>query len=180
MQKVNISNPLIISTPLPAWLDLVLFKLSWIALVVFQSEALLPVLSIIVLRILTWGEISRFMPIIALTFISGLVMDSLLTVVGVFVFPLLSPLGLLPSWLILLWLSFAMTLPRGFLFLSRWHWLAQSGIGVTAGCAGYFAGYLLNAVTFGFSLVITLGIVAVLWAAFVPLMYKFINALLNK
>jgi len=173
---VNISNPPIISTPLPAWLDLVLFKLSWIALVVFQSEALLPVLSIIVLRALTWREISRFIPIIALTFIAGLIMDLILTLVGVFVFPS----AFLPTWLIFLWLSFAMTLPRGFLFVSRWHWLGQSAIGVVAGCVGYFAGYLLNAVSFGFSLVFTLLIIALLWAAFVPLMYKINKALLNR
>ena len=176
MQKVNISNPLIISRPLPAWLDLVLFKLSWIALVVFQAEALLPVLSIIVLRALTWREITRFIPIIALTFFAGLVMDSILTVVGVFVFPS----AFLPAWLIFLWLSFAMTLPRGFLFVSRWHWFGQSAIGVVAGCAGYFAGYLLNAVTFGFSLVFTMLIIALLWAAFVPVMYKINKALLNR
>ncbi|MDG1852338.1 MAG: DUF2878 family protein, partial [Gammaproteobacteria bacterium] len=72
---------------LPAWVDLVLFKLTWVGLVIFQSQAVFPVVALIALKILTWPGIIRALPIVVLTFVSGLVMDSLLMVSGVFVFP---------------------------------------------------------------------------------------------
>lgn len=173
--NVNISKSLLPGMVIPAWFDLVLFKLSWIALVVYQADALVPVLCIIAFKILSWRDISTYLPIILLIFVSGLLMDSVLTVVDVFVFPTV----FLPSWLILLWLSFAMTLPRGFLFISRWNPFAQAAIGAVAGCAGYLAGYLLNAVTFSFPLLITMALIALLWAGFVPLMYM-LNDVFSK
>lgn len=173
--NVNISKPLFPAIAIPAWFDLVLFKLSWIALVVYQADALVPVLCIIAFKALSWRDVSHFLPIILLIFVSGLLMDSVLTVLDVFVFPS----GFLPSWLILLWLSFAMTLPRGFLFVSHWHPFAQAGIGVVGGCAGYLAGYLLSAVTFSFPLMMTMALIAALWAGFVPLMYM-LNDVFSK
>ncbi len=161
---------------LPSWVDLLLFKLTWVGLVVFQSQALFPVIAVIGLKLLTWPGIMRALPIVVLTFISGLLMDSLLMVFGVFVFPS----TYLPLWLILLWLSFALTLPRGFSFIMRWHPLAQSVIGIVAGCLGYFAGYLMGAVSYGLSITSTMLLLAVLWAGFVPLMVQCEEWMLRK
>ena len=176
MQDVNISYPVITNKHAPVWLDLILFKLSWIALVVFQSQALIPVLGILALKIFFWPEISRFVPIIVLTFIAGIVMDSLLIVLGVFIFPA----KLLPLWLVMLWAALSLTLPRGFSFMQHFHPLLQSCIGMMAGCVGYFSGYLLKAVSFGFPLLITMGIIALLWAILVPSLFKISSSLLKN
>lgn len=161
---------------LPAWVDLVLFKVTWVCLVVFQSQAVFPVIAVIALKLLTWPNIIRALPVVVLTFVSGLLMDSALMVSGVFVFTS----DYLPIWLILLWLSFALTLPRGFSFISRWHPLAQSAIGIVAGCLGYFAGYLLGAVSYGLSITLTMLVIGVLWAGFVPLMIQCEEWMLKK
>jgi hypothetical protein len=173
---VNNSAQQISGLLLPAWVDLVLFKLTWVGLVIFQSQAVFPVVALIALKILTWPGIIRALPIVVLTFVSGLVMDSLLMVSGVFVFPS----AYLPLWLILLWLSFSLTLPRGFYFITRWHPLAQSAIGIFAGCLGYFAGYLMGAVSYGLSIPLTMLLIGVLWAGFVPLMIQCEEWILKK
>ncbi len=161
---------------LPAWVDLVLFKLTWVGLVVFQSQAVFPVIAVIAVKLLSWPGVIRALPIVVLTFVSGLLMDSLLMTFGVFVFPS----AYLPLWLILLWLSFALTLPRGFSFILRWHPLAQSAIGIVAGCLGYFAGYLMGAVSYGLSISLTMLLIGVLWAGFVPLMIQCERWMLTK
>ena len=95
--------------------DIVAFKISWIALVLFQEKALFPVLLILVLKIVTWRDIARFLPLIFATFLLGIAMDFALMTADAFIFP---DSGF-PLWLILLWVSFALTLPRGFSFVGR-------------------------------------------------------------
>ncbi len=149
------------------WVDLVLFKISWIMLVVFQAQAIVPAMGIILLKVMTWPDIHKSLNIIVTTLVIGLIMDFILTATGVFVFPDYN----MPLWLVLLWVSFAMTLPRGFSFIAKLHPMIQACTGMLAGSVGYFAGYLLGAVAFGFSLSLSLIFIGLLWSGFIPLLF---------
>lgn len=149
------------------WLiDLLLFKISWVVLVFFQDQAIVPAVGIILLKVFFWPEITRSLATIVTTLVLGMGMDFFLTVTGIFIFPEYK----LPFWLVLLWLSFAMTLPRGFSFVSKLPPLLQACVGMLAGIVGYFFGYLLGAVAFGYSVSMSLLIVGLLWSGFIPLL----------
>jgi hypothetical protein len=157
-------------------IDVLLFKVSWLALVIYQSEAAIPVLVIIVLRVAIWTAIVSSLAIMITTLVVGITMDLLLLVGGILKFPG----NMMPFWLILLWLSFAITLPRGFFAISRLHPAFQSIAGSAAGCIGYYAGYLLGAVNFGYSLLVCLGTISFLWMLLVPFLFWIDKAVYQK
>lgn len=146
------------------WLDLLLFKASWVALVVFQTQAVIPALGIVALKIVTWPALPRTLLVFFLVACAGMAMDFMLVLAGVFIFPD----AVLPLWLVLLWLSFALTLPRGFAFLAHLPVPVQAVIGMAGGGLGYGAGHALGAVGFGYPIFQALALVAALWALFVP------------
>ena len=68
------------------WTDIILFKASWILLVVYQNAGVLPALFIVGLKILIRDERRHGLPLILTAFCAGVVMDMLLTAAGVYVF----------------------------------------------------------------------------------------------
>jgi len=147
-----------------SWTDLVLFKVSWILLVVYQSAAIMPALLIIFVKLFSWQNLSHYLALVLTTVLAGVAMDLMLAGAGVFVFS--EPF--FPPWLIILWMSFALTLPRGFGFILKLHVSLQALTGFIAGGVGYFAGYMLGAVELGIAPIPALLLIAVLWALFVP------------
>jgi len=156
-------------------LDVLLFKASWLALVIFQSEAVIPVLAIIILRIAIW-PMYQTLALILTTLVIGISMDLVLLVGGILKFPG----NMMPLWLVLLWFSFAITLPRGFSAVSKLDPALQSIAGMAAGFIGYLAGYLLGAVNFGHSILFSLGTIAVLWMLLVPFLFWIDQAVFQK
>jgi len=146
-------------------LDIVLFKISWALLVVLQGAGLVYAAVVILLRLFLLTNYKRTLPAVALVCVMGLVLDTLLTSLDIFLFS--TPW--LPSWLVMLWLSFALVLANGFAFLGNWpvHFQALAGMGF--GSAGYTAGFLMGAVAFSWSYPVTMMLVALLWAFFLPL-----------
>ena len=147
-----------------SWTDLMLFKASWMMLVVYQSAAIVPALLIIFVKLFSWQGLGHSLALVLTTVLAGVLMDLILAGVGVFVFA--EPF--FPPWLVILWLSFALTLPRGFGFILKLHASLQALIGFIAGGVGYFAGNFLGAVEFGIAPVPALLLIALLWALFVP------------
>jgi hypothetical protein len=92
-------------------------------------------------------------------------MDTLLAQLGLFIFNV----PWLPTWLVLLWLSFALVLHHGFAFVSNWKAHLQALAGVAFGVAGYTAGYLMEAVIFAWPYLATMLVIALLWALYLPL-----------
>jgi len=149
------------------WTDILLFKITWIALVLFQDRGVIPALVLIGMKVLCWPATPRMLVQSMIVLLSGIGMDLVLSAVGLFNFGE----TLLPIWLAVLWLAFALTMPRGFALIGRWNPLWQSLCGIFAGLAGYFAGYLAGAVVFDYSLPNTAVIIALCWAVFVPLQF---------
>ena len=133
-------------------------------LVVYQSAAIIPAILIIFLKLFSWQGLGHSLALVLTTAIAGIGMDLLLAVTGVFVFS--EPF--FPVWLVMLWFSFALTLPRGFGFIVKMHPLLQGFIGFVAGSVGYLAGFLLGAVQFGIAEIAALLVIGGLWSLFVP------------
>ena len=153
--------------PASLWTDILLFKVTWIALVLFQDRGVIPAVVLIALKLLCWPATPRMLAQTMLVLLGGIIMDLSLSIVGLFNFGN----TLLPAWLGVLWLAFALTIPRGFALVGKLHPLIQALCGMTAGLAGYFAGYLAGAVAFDYSLAVSALVIALCWGAFVPLQF---------
>ncbi len=149
-------------------INLILFKLSWVALVAGQ-EAWLAVAALLQLGSL-WlhPHIATAWRPALLIAATGMAVDQLLVLSGVFVFG--SPV--LPLWLIALWLAFGLTLTLGLRFLQILPLWAQSGIGAVCGAGSYQAGVYFDAVSFGKSAGLTLLLLALLWALLLPVLLR--------
>ena len=106
----------------------------------------------------------------------GLLVDIVLTRSDIFVFP---DHRFLPLWLALLWLGFSTTLVRSLKFLNR-HLLLAALFGAIGGPSSYFAGYRFGAVEFGYELIPTLLLLAVVWACLLPLFFTLARQLYDE
>lgn len=98
----------------------------------------------------------------------GGVIDSVLTMVGIFAFS--SPgFGLpIPLWLLALWAGFSLTLPYSLNYLQG-NPVICAVLGAIFGPLSYWAGARFGAVSFNYELSITLGLLAVVWACVFPM-----------
>ena len=99
----------------------------------------------------------------------GFFVDSLLQYFSVFVFT--SP-NHIPYWLIMLWACFGATICHSLRFLDGSRVL-QAIVGGLFAPLSYIAGYKLQAVNFGYSLIITYVVLSVIWAMLFVLFYSF-------
>jgi hypothetical protein len=97
----------------------------------------------------------------------GIMADAVLSAVGVFEF---SGSVLVPLWLCCLWLAFAAVLGRSLAWLGV-RPLVAAIAGAIAFPLNYWAGLRLGAVEFGYSLPVTMAILAITWAVVLPLMF---------
>ncbi len=146
------------------------FKLLWFILVVFQDKAAVPAVLILMLLNLSHpNKAQAWKSLFAIAFI-GIVIDSTLSLSGVFNFENQLTWFPLPLWLILLWLAFAMTLPYGFAFISKYSISTQAIIGGLASFS-YLVGRNLDAVSYGYSSIATQSLLIVLWGLSIPLYF---------
>ena len=94
----------------------------------------------------------------------GMVTDTLLSAVNVFVF---ADDLLFPLWLGVLWLAFASILNRSLKFLKRHSLLAMVGGGI-GGALSYLSASYLGAVDFGYDRATTMIVLFVHWAILFP------------
>ncbi len=144
------------------------FDLAWFCLVVGQERLLPASVLIIAFHLLFVAHKGAEYRSLALLACTGIAVDSLLTVTGVFEF---SASLLIPWWLVLLWVAFAATLSRSLTFLAKRLPLSIL-VGAAAGPVSYWAGYKLGAVDFGFSVMATLMLLSLVWAVLFPALLK--------
>nr|WP_282450094.1 DUF2878 domain-containing protein [Microbulbifer sp. CAU 1566] len=98
----------------------------------------------------------------------GVAMDSLLFQYGLF--QTTDAFSIIPLWLAMLWVNFALALRFAFVFLQKNLWLAAL-FGLTGGPLSYFIGAEIGGrVTLAEPLWLSLGLLGFLWAAFLVLM----------
>lgn len=148
------------------WLPLVLFKLQWLLLVPGGSAFLwwaLLLLAMQALLLLRRSGASALAGALGFALI-GMLMDQSLSLLGVLQFQT----RWLPPSLVLLWLSFAITLPL-LPILEQLSKLKLAVVSATLGVAGYGAAFLLGALGFGVAPLAGLLLLAVCWALLLPL-----------
>lgn len=150
------------------------FQLIWFLAVLFQDKfwwllALLIILHF-ALRKNTRLELLTIVPV-ALT---GMIIDTSLTLSGLFVFPPSSMNLIIPIWLMALWLGFAGTLRHSMHYLQNRPWLSAA-LGLVSAPLSYFAGYRFEAVAFPLGLTTSLVCIGLVWAVFLPMAFRFIK-----
>mgnify|MGYP003700471217 CR=1 FL=1 len=150
--------------------NLVAFNLMWLGCVLGR-EQLLWLVAPLVLAYLTLLVANGIllMQQLFLPAAIGITVDLVLTLLGFFAFD--TSAVLLPAWLIVLWLAFSSTLN-----LSLSVFQSKISLAVVAGAVAfpvnYAVGQRLGAVEFPQSDSITLLILALIWAALLPLLFR--------
>lgn len=145
-------------------LNLLLFKLTWLLLVLGQQSGLPWALALQALSLAMYpGLRSAMLPALGVA-VGGITIDLLCQISGLFVFPQ----DRFPLWLAALWLAFAFALPQGLAFLRNLRLPVLAGLGVLVGPLSYGIGYRMGAVDFGLPLLPTLTLLALIWALFLP------------
>lgn len=146
------------------WINLLAFKVIWLLLVLLQNQFVLPVLAITAMLLLLYPDKHLVWRYCALIALPGILLDSALSLGGVFQFPE----NIVPLWLMVLWVNFALTLPHGFAFIQAYSRSVQAAIGAIASFS-YLIGWRLGAVAFPNSVLITQSLLVLLWAGLLPL-----------
>jgi hypothetical protein len=157
----------------PRLSDVLLFNAVWFQglwfCTVLGRDPLLPVAGILLaLHVWLSRDYRNELTQLALVGGVGIAVDAVLSSAGVFEF---GNGALVPLWLCCLWLGFAAALGRSLAWLSRWRMVAAAAGGI-AFPLNYWAGMRLGAVEFGYSLPVTLGLLALVWAVVLPLMFR--------
>ncbi len=138
------------------WINLTGFQLIWWLSVLLGNSAVPLVLLLLVLHIAFHSQPLREIRVLLVCAILGFTVDGLLTLGGVFVFNQGSPWP--PVWLVL---------RQCLRFFSRRH-LLSAATGSVAGALTYWAAINLGAADFGFAVVPSLILLAVVWMALFP------------
>lgn len=144
------------------WLQLLGFNLFWLLAVAWQQPA--PLLGLLALHGLCSPQRRRDLRLLPIA-LAGCLLDALLWQLGLFEF-----VAGFPLWLALLWLGFALTLAHGLrwlVVLPRWQ---QALIGGLGGASSYLAGAAMGAVHLPWGLGISGGVLAVIWAVWLPVL----------
>ena len=160
-------------------INLVGFQIIWWLMILYQDQYVSVGLLLLIGHLMLIKEHRcESVTLLVVGFIGTLV-DSALTLAGVFSFTQNSAVGVIvpiPLWLITLWFGFAATLRHSMSYLSQRLWLAAlfGGIG---GPLSYVAGERLGAVNFGFSLPVVVSVLVAIWALLLPLAFVLVRRL---
>ena len=147
-----------------------LFQLGWFACVLGGGAWLWLVAAIALIHLLFIGSWQREGKLLASVFLFGSALDSFLLQLGLFDFG--EPRQLIPLWLALLWLLLGTTLCHCLRWTAQPWW---RGSLLAACCAplSYYAGAQLSGVSFPLGTLPTLLILALIWAAVLPVLHGF-------
>ncbi|MGA0804921.1 MAG: DUF2878 family protein [Pseudohongiellaceae bacterium] len=145
--------------------NLLLFKLSWLLLVVGQQAGVPWALALQGVSLALHPALRAACPPALGVAAAGIGIDALCQWTGLFVFPQ----ERFPAWLVVLWLSFAFALPQGLGFLRRFRLPVLALAGAVLGPLSYGIGERLDAVAFGLPQLPALAVLAAIWALFLPL-----------
>lgn len=154
-----------------------LFEVVWLICVLAPGATLLAGVTALNIALHVWlfngnplntERAIRTLRWVALVTLFGCWMDAALFRVGVFTAS--HELFLLPSWLLFLWMNFALALRFAFAFLHR-NLAIAAVVGGVAGPVSYWIGAKINgSVVLAEPVLQTVLLLAVLWSAFLPLL----------
>lgn len=154
--------------------NLILFKLGWIACVVFAARGLpeasaLSVAVVVGLHLMTTPAAAKEVLLLSVAAGIGLGWESLLTATGLVSYPTAASGGAwAPYWIVTMWILFATTLNGGLSWVKQ-HWGIAAIAGALGGPMAFAAGAGMGAVAFS-SQWLALFIIGVGWAVLLPLL----------
>lgn len=151
-------------------LNALLFSIGWFACVAGGGLGLWLVAVIMLVHLLYVGSWRREGKLLVSVFLFGSAVDSFLLQFGVFDFG--EPRQLIPLWLALTWLLLGSTLCHCLAWTARPWWRA-SLLGACFAPLHYYAGAGLNAVNFPHGSAAILVLLALIWAAALPVLHGF-------
>ena len=150
------------------WFNALWFQCIWFSTVLGRSDFLPLATGLLLVHVFCARD--RLLELRQLACVGGIgiAVDAALSLAGVYQFP---GQVLVPLWLCCLWLGFAGVLGRSLAYLASRPLLCVLA-GTVAFPLNYWAGQRLGAVEFGYSLPLTLVVLALVWGAVLPLMFR--------
>ena len=160
------------------WINMLFYQATWIAAVAgagrglwWPGVAVFTVFAACQLATSAWRRADTCLIVVIGS--AGFVIDSIFAQCGLMDFATWLPWpGLSPVWMVMLWTSYALALNHSLAFLQPRPWLALALGGVGAPLAYWAAGSGWHALTFGARPVLTFVLIAVVWAALMPLLAR--------
>ena len=157
--------------------NFVWFQGIWWLVILFQNKAVIPVLGLILLWIVISPKRVEDIKLMGTVFLLGTVVDTLLTLGGLFIFnetETLVSFWPIPIWLSLLWAAFA-----GTVYHSLTAFNGRMAVAALAGAIfaplSYIAGAKFGAVELGASVVLSYIFIALVWSVIFPLCFYLSN-----
>ena len=157
-------------------INFIAFQVIWlIAVIGAGNEILLPTV-LVVVAFCCWQLSARRrhkndLPLIICAILSGLLLDSIWQATGLIEFKLSLPL-IAPIWIILLWITLALSINHSLAWLKKNIWLAAL-FGAIGAPLSYFAGSKLGALTYPQGLLMINILLSLSWAIVMPLFTHF-------
>jgi hypothetical protein len=124
------------------------------------------------ITLLRGGKAGADLSAMAVCSITGLLLDSSYLWTGLVSYASPWPsVHVLPVWLLVMWLNFALTMNHSLGWLGSRPWLAAA-FGSFGGATSYFAGARLGALNFEASPALAISVIAVAWGIALPLLYR--------
>ena len=149
------------------WVNLIGFQLIWWSLILWGNSALLPAMLLLFAHLLLHRTPRQELQLMLAVALPGFLVDSLLTITGVFVFP--EPAMVAPAWLLVLWFAFAATMNQALNWFSGRYLLAAL-IGGVGGSSTYIAAAELGAVSLGIGVLASFLLLTLVWTLLFPLL----------
>lgn len=141
------------------WLNAIGFNIAWLGLVALGNMFIPIAMLLLAVHIKCYNKSRHELHFIWSFSVIGVLVDSVLSFLNVFIF---NNDVFLPLWLPMLWLLFSATINHSLHFLNR-HYTWQFIIGAIFGPLSYIAGHKLGAVGFGLSANHTFIILSAIW-----------------
>ena len=151
-------------------INLVGFQAGWWLLILYQQQYWWVVAGFLILHIASVPSRLNEVLVIFSTALSGVLIDSVLALLGVYIFSDSGQFLPVPYWLVLLWLVFAATVRHSLSYLRDKYWLAAA-LGAVGGPLSYLGGMKLGAVDFGYRPAAVLAILSIIWACLMPVIF---------
>ena len=150
------------------WVNFTGFQIVWWLCVLYRDDSVFIVSLLLMLHLVFHSQpIKEALVVVVLAFV-GFAIDLLLTVSGFFIF---ANASLPPFWLFLLWMGFSATLRQSLAYFNDK--VAVAAIfGAAGGSSSYIAAAELGAVDLGFSMIISLIALGLIWLVLFPLLLK--------
>jgi hypothetical protein len=150
----------------------VLFQLAWFSAVIGRESFILVTTALLVVHFLVTPTVLKDVKGAGIIALIGILADSTLSALNIFDF---AQQALIPVWLILLWLHLGAALPHGFAFMKKLKTWQVCLIGAVAGPVSYFAGFRLGAVELPYGVIISCGLLSLIWLLLLPVFVLIID-----